>query len=408
METQLNTKLKWNLAGLACLSAMSGIASAQSSVTVYGVLDLGILSQTNVANPALGYLPNPTNKGKLLELKDGGEGQSYWGIKGDEDLGGGLKANFNLQGNFQSNTGVAGGPNSSGTTSMFNQQANVGLSGNAGSVQAGRVISPIYFAFASTDVRGGGYFGSALTALVGLNSATGAFSGGNSNGAVGTIYNDNAIVYTTPVYEGLVGSLEYVAGGVAGDSSALRQEAATLTYDANNLRLDALYYNGDDDGVKASANPNGTNTNRLISAGAMLTLDNLLVGAEYFKGTNPSHSGAGLNPAALGGAVTSGDLSLYTFGLGYQFSPQIKLTSGVYRIRDEDNSGNRSTMFALGVDYYLSKSTGLYLEGANVKNQGSNMNQAPVYATPVAAGGFSATSAGLSSTAWMVGIRHKF
>ncbi|MBV8633988.1 MAG: porin, partial [Burkholderiaceae bacterium] len=252
----MKTSWKLNLLGLACLSATSGTvlaqssaqAAPQSSVTVFGVLDLGILSQTNVANPALGYLPNPGNKGTLLALKDGGEGQSYWGIKGDEDLGGGLKVDFNLQGNFQSNTGVAGGPNGSGTSSIFNQQANVGLSGSAGSIELGRVVSPIYFAFASTDVRAGSYFGSTLTALVGVNSATGAFSGGNSNGAIGTIYNDNAIVYTTPSYQGLVGKLEYVVGGVAGNSSALRQEAATLTYDANNLRLDALVYNGNDDG----------------------------------------------------------------------------------------------------------------------------------------------------------------
>lgn len=392
--------MKHKLTVLAAMALVAGSAHAQSSVTLYGVLDVGILSESNVSNPALGYLPSSSNKGSVVQLKDGGLGESYWGMRGKEDLGGGLNANFNLQGNFLTTNGVAGGPNSSGTTSLFNQQANLGLSGSFGSFEMGRVISPIYLALSSTDVRGGAYFGSALTALVGLNSATGAFSGGNSNAVAGALYNDNAIVYSTPKYRGFAADFEYTFGGVAGSSSALRQEAIDLTYDANNLKLDAIYYNGNDDGVRASVNPNGTNTNRLVSIGALYKIGDFSVGAEYFSGKNPSDSGAGQNPAALGGAVTSGDINLYSFGLGYRISTQFNITSGVYRIQDQDNSANKSLLVALGLNYLLSKQTSLYIEGANVNNQGNNMNQAPIYGTPV--------TAGVSSTAWMAGIRHTF
>jgi predicted porin len=393
-------KLKMKLISVACLSALSGVAAAQTSVEVFGVIDLGILSESNLSNPALGYLPNPTNKGSVVEMKDGGLGQSYWGIKGSEDLGGGLKANFNLQGNFVGTTGVSGGPNSSGTNSLFNQQANVGLSGDFGEVQFGRVISPIYWAFASTDVRKGAYFGSSLIGVVGLNSATGAFSGGNSNATAGAIFNDNAMVYNSPKVGGFSGSLEYTLGGVSGDNTASRQEAATLMYDANNLKLDALIYNGNDDGVRASVNPNGTNTNRLIQVGAMYTFEGVSMSAGYFKSTNPSNTGAGVNPATLGGAVTSGDDTMYNVGLGYRVSSQLNLTSGIYHIQDENASANHATMYVLGLDYALSKKTKLYVEGATVKNQGSNMNLAPVYGVPV--------TAGSDTTAYMAGIRHFF
>jgi predicted porin len=392
--------MQYKLTAAAALALCAVNAHAQSSVTLFGVIDVGILSQSNFSSPALGYLPSSSDKGSMREMKDSGLGQSFWGLRGSEDLGNGMKANFNLQGNFLANNGTAGGPNSAGTSSLFNQQANVGLSGDFGSLQAGRVISPVYYAFAGTDVRGAAYFGSILTALVGMNSATGTFSGANSNASLGSVYNDNAIVYVTPKLSGFEASFEYAFGGVAGDSSALRQEAATLTYKSNNLKFDALIYNGNDDGVRAATSPNGSNTNRLVSAGILYKIDALSMDAGYTRGTNPANSGAGINPAALGGAATTSAVNLINLGLGYRVSTQINLTSGAYLIQDENHSGNKSNLFALGLDYTLSKQTQLYVEGANVHNRGSNMNQAPAWAAPV--------TAGVTTSAFMAGVRHMF
>lgn len=410
---------KLKIVTLACLSTLSAMAVADSSVTdssvtassvtVYGVIDLGILSETNASATAFGYLPNSHNTGSVVEMKDGGIGESYWGIKGSEDLGGGLKATFNLQGNIVANNGVGGGPNSYGTTSLFNQLANVGISGGFGKIELGRTVSPIYWAFASTDVCGGSYFGSSLTALVALNSATGSFTGGDSNAVIGTVYNDNAFVYTTPTINGITASFEYAMGGVAGNSSAMSQEAATIMYNSGDgLKLDALIYNGNDDGRGVPAAPNGTNTNRLVQVGAKYTWNAISTSAQYFKGTNPSNTGAGQNPPALGGAVTTGNVELYDLGLGYRVSEQTNITSGYYHIKDVNHSDNISDMVSIGVNYSLSKLTTLYLEGAEVKNVGNNMNQAPVYATPVTAGTFSGTAAGITSKAVMAGIRHSF
>jgi len=398
--------MKWM--ALAGLSTISMAASAQSSVDLFGAIDLGILSESNTSNPALGYLPNPSDKGHLTEMKDGGVALSYWGIKGHEDLGDGLNANFVLQGNINAANGTAGGPNSAGATSLFNQQANVGISGSFGALKAGRVISPIFDAFSSTDVRGGAFFGSGLTAVVGMNSATGSFSGANSNASLGALYNDNAIVYSSPVLNGFTASLELTMGGVPGNSAALRQSAATLTYSSENWKFDGLIYNGNDNGVRASVNPNGTNTNRIMQVGGLYSNSAWSVSAAYFKGTNPSDTGAGLNPAAMGGAQTSGSVDMFSLGFGYKVSTAVNLTSGYYDLKDQANTSNHATMFVVGADYVLSTRTKLYADVASVNNVGSNMNMAPEYGVPVTAGGKGTVSDGITSNAFMVGIRHKF
>jgi predicted porin len=86
----------------------------------------------------------------------------------------------------------------------------------------------------------------------------------------------------------------------------------------------------------------------------------------------------------------------------------VNLTSGYYDLKDQANSGNHATMSVIGADYAFSKRTKLYADVASVNNVGSNMNMAPEYGVPVAAGGKGAVADGISSTAFMLGIRHKF
>jgi predicted porin len=86
-------------------------------------------------------------------------------------------------------------------------------------------------------------------------------------------------------------------------------------------------------------------------------------------------------------------------GLGYNFSPSIVLTSGVYYLKDKNNSANKSTEIAAGLYYYLSKATTLYAQVGHVNNKGA-MNQALMYGQPVAPG--------LATTAVMLGMRHAF
>lgn len=398
--------------GAALLAAMSGAAMAQSSVTLYGTADAGLLSISNASPGTLGYVPSAANSGHKTTFKDGGLGASNWGLKGTEDLGNGTRAMFQFQGNVNTASGAAGGPNSSSGQSFFNQMAVVGFAGRFGEIKFGRQVSPMYYAMASTDARQARYFGSSLTALVGLNSASGAFLGNNSNAAFGTIYNDSAIVYTSPTWNNLTFNLGLSVDGNAGSWRANSQQTATLMYSQGGLRLSALYYNGYGNNlptatalytaklgsaaaastaVAAAGFTPMANTNRLAAVGALYNWNAFTVSGSYFVASNPSK-------AVVPGGSTS--LRMWSLGAGWKIQPHIQLTAGYYRITDRTNDGHSASQLALGLDYALSKRTVLYVQGAAVRNTGGNMNLSPVYATPVAAGH--------NSNAWMLGIRHSF
>ena len=102
----MNKKLM--AAAVAGALAIPGVAFAQSSVTLYGTIDGGIRNQSKVfkdqvnLDPALG-------DGSVTSATDGLYRTNRWGMKGSEDLGGGLKANFKLEGQYSSDTGNAPG-----------------------------------------------------------------------------------------------------------------------------------------------------------------------------------------------------------------------------------------------------------------------------------------------------------
>ena len=125
------------LSKFVMLGAMgaAGTVCAQSSVTLYGTADAGVLSISNTATGKPGYIPSPNATGRTNMYKDGGIGASNWGLRGKEDLGGGYGATFQFQGNINTSSGGAGGPNSSSGQSLFNQVARVGLSGPFGEIK---------------------------------------------------------------------------------------------------------------------------------------------------------------------------------------------------------------------------------------------------------------------------------
>ena len=112
--------MKKSLIALAVLVSVAGAAQAQSSVSVYGVVD-AVLHK---------------DKGAPAALTSGGVSGSRLGFKGTEDLGGGLQANFLLEHGFAVDTGKQGKEGSS-----FNRQAYVGLSGGFGEIKLGNVYT---------------------------------------------------------------------------------------------------------------------------------------------------------------------------------------------------------------------------------------------------------------------------
>src|SRR5689334_13059243 len=113
--------MKKSLLALVALGAFAGAAHAQSTVTLYGISDEGFMFNNNA-------------KGKhLYSMASGVMQGSRWGLRGTEDLGGGLKAVFVLENGFDVNTGALkqGGLE-------FGRQAYVGLSSGFGTVTLGR------------------------------------------------------------------------------------------------------------------------------------------------------------------------------------------------------------------------------------------------------------------------------
>lgn len=373
-------KSKWIAA--AALAATGSVVHAQSSVTLYGVIDAGMLYQSTSAAT---LSPTATNLGKVFRYKDGGIYASYWGLKGSEDIGGGYRVNFRLQGEFDSGTGKFNLGDTPGVAALFNQIATVGVSGPFGTVNFGRQIVPITYAMAETDVRGAQYFGSILTGWLGMNQAAG-WQGISTNGPIGALYDSNAIVYESPKFAGFSAALEYAPGGVPGSFQGNTRESAVLKYSNYGLRFAAGYYIGHDTNPGPTTVPTGLANNRLFYAGALYTYRALSVSASYSNGRNPAQS-------------DQINLDLYSAGLGYQFSPAFKVTSGVYYLKDRNNSANKSIAVAAGAEYSLSKATHVYGQVGHVNNRGT-MTQPITYGQPVAPG--------VGTTAVMLGIRHFF
>jgi predicted porin len=396
--------MKLKFGSLAALALFASAAHAQSSVTLYGVVDSGLLYQSTSAQHAfapatVGGKPFNGNAGSIFALKDGGIYSSIFGMKGTEDLGGGYAANFKLQGSFNSSTGQTGLNSSATAAAIFNQVTTVGVSGPFGKIDFGRQFAPMAYAMAETDVRNAQYFGSTLTAWLTMNTMSG-WAGNNTNAQIGALYDDNAIVYNSPSFYGVSTALEYAPGGVAGQPQGGTRESAILKYSGFGLNADAVYYNGHDANPYGYSNPptaapaTGLNNNRFVYFGAKYTWHGISVSGSFANGRNPANTNG--VPKAL---VVSGDFDMWTGGIGYRFSPALNFTSGVYYLKDNRNNANQSTAYAIGADYNISRRTQVYAQAGYVSNRGQ-MNQELIYGTPVAPG--------RNTTAVNVGLRHTF
>ena len=154
----------------ATLGCAASAAFAQSSVTIYGTIDAGVQYRNRSAD----------NAGSLTEMHTGGISPSIWGLRGVEDLGHGLKATFNLEGHYSSDTGtLTSGPGFS--SQLFRRQANVGLGGEWGAITLGRQYSPALLGTIGTEPRGfkeqfSNLYGWAYNQLAAPGNALGALS----------------------------------------------------------------------------------------------------------------------------------------------------------------------------------------------------------------------------------------
>lgn len=247
--------MKKSLVALAVLGAFTGIASAQSSVTLYGRIDQNVTLQ----DPGRNQSANGTSKNgsTLTKLNDGsvnGFGGSRLGFKGTEDLGNGLKAFFTLEAGITPDTGAAGGSTTLGgsTSSFFNRLAILGLRDDTyGEIRLGRQESLTR----ENAVKINDISGDNELKLSEKLENQGDKSGKGSRPLFqdfGTRV-DNGIRYTTPVFNGLqasaiigLGERLAVATAASGGNPATLAKAAnyrglSVVYSAGPLALDVIY-----------------------------------------------------------------------------------------------------------------------------------------------------------------------
>ncbi|MDR3003701.1 MAG: porin [Acidovorax sp.] len=206
--------MKKSLIALAVMAA-SGAAMAQSSVTLFGVVDEAV-SYVNGGNNWNG-------------INSGGNATSRIGFRGTEDLGGGLKANFWLEAGINADTGDGESGGATGSGLEFKRRSTVGLEGAFGEVRLGRDLTEAYKAVSRYDVFGQvGYGVSKLWADAKLGTGSGALVNQRVS---------NMVTYVSPNFSGFKVAANYGFGEKAGDNSANRYFGGGLTYDNGPLSL---------------------------------------------------------------------------------------------------------------------------------------------------------------------------
>ncbi|CAB3788512.1 Outer membrane porin protein 32 [Paraburkholderia caffeinitolerans] len=346
---------------VAAAATVSGMAQAQGSVTLYGVVDAGFQYVSRTAN-AQGQ-----NAGRTFAMTDGGAGPSVFGLRGAEDLGGGLKAIFGLE----SGISLANGGFNNSNGNFFGRQAWVGLTGPFGSVKAGEQFSPFFLTLFDSDPRGFSSFGSGIVPYGDNVFLTGAV-------------NARAVSYSSPKIAGFEGSVLFAPGGVAGDFQAGRQWGASLKYDNGTVMVNAAVYDGNPDGQPTPVPTGVAFWGRTL--GFAYRFQSLTVKASFVN-------------YKVAGAFNS---NVYGGGVDYTGFAQFDLNGGVWYTSDRNDTSNHSLMGAAGVNYLLSKRTTLYGQFAVVNNHGA-MNTGFSVSMPQILTGVSGTTFGAN-----LGIRHVF
>ncbi|MCA3252973.1 MAG: porin [Pseudomonadota bacterium] len=380
--------MKKSLLALAALTAFAGVASAQSSVTLFGVVDL---NARNVKNGSAG---------SLKTLSTDGLASTRFGVRGVEDLGGGLRAGFWLEAGFGADTaaGASAGADASGNRIgtgglVFNRRATLSLLGGFGEVRLGRDYTPTFWNHTIFDPFGtngvasqtnlitpaSGASGSNTTRVLGYTS-----NGVNSGTTTGTVVRaDNSIGYFLPTMGGLYGQVMIAAGeGFTG----AKYVGGRFGYSAGPINVAVAVGRTE---VTSSADLSAVN----FGGSWNLGFATLMAQYHSYEADRTGAAGFTLDRSLknwLVGAVMPMGASSFKFSYAK--------SSGEFSdtVRDGD-----ATQLGLGYQYDLSKRTALYANYSRVKNN----KGARFYAS-----GSGPLNAGtdFTSTGYEFGVRHSF
>lgn len=207
------------------LHMVAGCAMAQTSVNIGGLID-----------GFAGSLKNSGDSARRAVIGSGGMTTSWWGIKAQEDLGGGLRAEIAMTGFMRIDTGEAG---RFGTDNLFSQNANVGLAGSWGKLQLGRALAPNFLPNMLFNPFGDSFTFSPLIVHANVGSGPVNARTWSATNAGDTGWS-NQVIYSTPEYGGLRANFHYQFGEIGGDSGK-KNTGANLLYFKGALGLAAYY-----------------------------------------------------------------------------------------------------------------------------------------------------------------------
>jgi predicted porin len=388
----MNQMRKSGLLAALATSVISGHALAQSSVTLYGIIDTGV-----------GYIHNSqTSAGnQSTQIKFGGAlTGSRWGLKGGEDLGGGLSALFQLENGFNPGTGALGQGGR-----MFGRVAVVGLNGPFGTIKLGRQYDPV------TDF---------VQPLTEDNYFSGTFA---TPGDIDNYDNDlrvsNAIKYTSPLMSGVQVEGLYALGGVAGSTGAGQTYSVAASYTAGALGAAAGYFHADGGNTVTSGIRTWTSSSDALFFSAInqgfasaKSIDIIHAGVQYV--INKFTVGAGYSHSAYNRDARSRFTEDARFDNGavyanYAFSPALSAGAGYNFTKLNGPASASYHQGNLGVSYLLSKRTTVYWVGGYQKANGTSLSSTgTVVSAQASVGSYGVNSGTSSQLVTVVGLRHKF
>ncbi|MEX8191729.1 porin [Comamonas guangdongensis] len=309
------------------LAALGASAMAQSSVQLTGLVD------------AYAGSMKLAGQQRVASVGSGGMTTSWWGLKGVEDLGGGLKADFNITAFMRVDTGS---PGRYDADPFFSRDANVGLSGGFGRLGLGRGMAPNFLPTILTNPFGDSFTVSPL--VLHANMSTAGWAGSNQTTSSDTGWS-NQIVYSTPSFGGLKGNVHYQFGEKATDGDKSKKNVGlNLMYFSGPLSLTAFYERAQ------ISNP--------VSLAVMPTKSDWMVGGSY------DFSLAKLYATYGQARVGDQDRKNTTYSLGLDLpvpgtTGSFKAAAARTKAEQGDASGTRTSV-SLGYDHFLSKRTDVY------------------------------------------------
>jgi predicted porin len=336
---------------LALAAAAATSAQAQSTaVTLFGIVDASLRQVKNGGD-------------SVSSLASGGINSSRLGVRGAEDLGGGLRAGFWLEHGFNLDTGTQ-----SDASRFWNRRSTVSLIGGFGEVRLGRDFTPIYTGWSDFDAF----------------SDNGVAAGGKFSDRIGSnvdtlTRSDNQLTYLLPAMGGVYGQLSVAAGeGAAGR----KMIAGRVGYSAGPLNVSVALGRTE---VTPTA---GSDEHEVITLGGSYDLGVMRVLAYWRQ----NEFGAGkVTVTSIGATVP---LRSGTFRASFTRADGSGRTPAGTLIGDND-----ADQFALGYVHNLSKRSALYATYARVANDGRATS---------ATGTPPALAAGATSTGYEFGVRHSF